>query len=128
VVEYPDPAGAGPVRGGRVVPVYALTGGRTRSGAGRDMPVETLVTATSAGGRVNDLQLEYHTTVELAARPISIVEIGAALGVPVGVARVLVSDLVDAGHLAVHLPPQTVGGGGPAPQILERLLEGLRAR
>jgi len=127
-VEYPDPAGAGPVRGGRVVPVYALTGGRTRSAAGRDMPVETLVTVTSAGGRADDLQLEYHTTVELAVRPISIVEIGAALGVPVGVARVLVSDLVDAGHLAVHLPPQTVAGGGPGPQILERLLEGLRAR
>ena len=113
-MEYPDPAGAGPVRGGRVVPVYALTGGRTRSGAGRDMPVETLVTATSAAGRANDLQLEYQTTVELAARPISIVEIGAALGVPVGVARVLVSDLVDAGHLGGA--PATADGGRRRPR------------
>jgi hypothetical protein len=109
-----------------VVPVYALTGGRTRSSTGAELPVETLVTVTPAGHRADELHLEYRATVQLAARPISVVEIGAALQVPVGVARVLVSDLVDAGYLAVHLPPST--DGGPAPEILERLLEGLRAR
>ena len=56
----------------------------------------------------------------------SIVEISAVLQVPVGVARVIVSDLVDAGYLDVHLPPTT--GHGPTPAVLERLLEGLRAR
>ena len=110
-----------------MVPVYALTGGRTRSTVGEDMPVETLVTATEAGVFAADLQLEYRSTVELAATPVSIVEIGATLGVPVGVARVLVSDLVNAKYLVVHLPPST-NGGGPAPEILERLLDGLRAR
>ena len=111
--------------GGRVVPVYALTRGRTRSVQGRDMPVETLVTVAGnadSGG----LEPEYRTTVELAAQPVSIAEVGAALGVPIGVARVVVSDLVDAGHLEVHLPPS--GEGGPSPAVLERLLEGLRAR
>jgi hypothetical protein len=127
VAVFDASGGADRVQGGRVVPVYALTGGRTRSGRGSEMPVETLVTVTPAGGRAGDLRLEYRATVELAARPISIVEIGAALSVPVGVARVLVSDLVDAGYLAVHLPPAT-SGGGPTPEILERLLEGLRAR
>ncbi len=127
MAEFDDYGGADQMQGGRVVPVYAVTGGRTRSSRGPDMPVETLVTATSAGGRAGDLRLEYRATVELAERPISIVEIGAMLGVPVGVARVLVSDLVDAGYLAVHLPPSS-SGGGPAPEILERLLEGLRAR
>jgi hypothetical protein len=106
--------------------VYALTGGRTRSSTGSELPVETLVTVTPTGHRAEELHLEYRATVELAARPISVVEIGAALRVPVGVARVLVSDLVDAGYLAVHLPPSA--DGGPAPEILERLLEGLRAR
>jgi hypothetical protein len=49
--------------------------------------------------------------------------------VPVGVARVLVSDLVNAKYLVVHLPPSsTTAGGGPTPEILERLLDGLRAR
>lgn len=123
-----DADGRGTQDGGRVVPVYALTGGRTRS-TGRDMPVETLVTATTAGVFAPDLQLEYRAVVELAATPISIVEIGASLGVPVGVARVLVSDLVNAQYLVVRLPPEpTTTGGGLAPAILERLLDGLRAR
>ena len=42
---------------------------------------------TEAGEFAADLQLEYRATVELAATPVSIVEIGASLGVPVGVAR-----------------------------------------
>ena len=122
------PDGSEP-RGGRVVPVYAVTGGRTRANDGPDMPVEALVTTTEAGVFATDLQLEYRVTVELAATPVSIVEIGASLGVPVGVARVLVSDLVNAKYLVVHLPPvPTTADGGPAPEILERLLEGLRAR
>ena len=126
-----DPSGrhTAALQGGRVVPVYALTGGRTRSSAGPDMPVETLVTVTASGIRATELHLEYRTTVDMAARPISIVEIGAALRVPVGVARVLVSDLVDAGYLEVHLPPSaSTNGDGPGPAVLERLLEGLRAR
>ena len=115
--------------GGRVVPVYALTGGRTRAVEGPDMPVEALVTVTEAGVYATDLQLEYRLAVELAATPISIVEIGASLGIPVGVARVLVSDLVNARYLVVHLPPASITtDGGPPPEILERLLDGLRAR
>nr|WP_239028973.1 DUF742 domain-containing protein [Pseudonocardia acidicola] len=91
------------------------------------MPVEALVTRTGAAGRA-DLQLEYHAVVELAARPISVIEIGATLRVPVGVARVLVGDLTEAGYLAVHLPPSASSNGRPDPEILERLLDGLRAR
>jgi hypothetical protein len=113
-------------RAGRVVPVYAVTGGRTRS-AGKELPVEALVTVTHSGRHAADLQLEYRTILGLAAAPVSLVEIGAALQVPVGVARVLVGDLADAGYVAVHLP-QVGGDGAPGPEILERLLEGLRAR
>jgi hypothetical protein len=112
--------------GGRVVPVYALTGGRTRATDGSQIPLETLVTVTSSGSYAGDLQLEYSETIRLAARPVSVVEISALLRVPAGVARVIVSDLVAAGFLEIHLPP--TGGDGPPPAVLERLLEGLRAR
>lgn len=110
---------------GRVVPVYAVTGGRTRS-AGRDLPVESLVTATDRWS--DDLQQEYRVILDLAGRPVSLVEIGAELGVPVGVARVLVSDLADSGYLVVHAPPPSTAAGSPPPEILTRLLEGLRVR
>jgi hypothetical protein len=112
-------------RDGRVVPVFAVTGGRTRS-AGRDLPLESLVTATDhwAGG----LQKEYRVIVDMAAAPVSLMEIGAALHVPVGVARVLVGDLAEAGYLVVHAPAPVDAAGRPTPAVLTRLLDGLRAR
>src|SRR6266542_193434 len=61
-------------------------------------------------------------------RPMSVAEIGVALGVPVGVARVLVSDLADAGYLKVHAPRRDGRDGRPGQAVLERLLDGLRAR
>jgi hypothetical protein len=112
----------------RVVPVYAFTGGRTRA-AGQELPLEAVVTATGlapAGGA--SLQMESRAIVEMCARPKSLAEIGAALGVPVGVARVLVGDLANGGHLDVHLPRAADGDGGPGHVILGRLLDGLRSR
>ena len=112
----------------RVVPVYAFTGGRTRA-AGQDLPLEAVVTATgpslASGGA---LQMESRAIVEMCARPKSLAEIGAALRVPVGVARVLVGDLANGGYLDVHLPQTTDRDGGPGHVILGRLLDGLRSR
>ena len=54
-------------------------------------------------------------------------EARAARGVPVGVARVLVGDLADSGHVVLHAPPTCIDGH-PNTEILTRLLEGLRAR
>jgi hypothetical protein len=113
--------------GGRVVPAYALTRGRTRS-VGPDLPLETLVTATEPGlNRPSVLQAERRIIVELCAGPMSVAEIAAHLRIPVGVARVLVSDLASGGYLTVHLPQHT-GDDRPGVDILERLLDGLRAR
>ena len=108
----------------RVVPVYAFTGGRTRA-AGQELPLEATGLAPAAGV---SLQMESRAIVELCARPKSVAEIGAALRVPVGVARVLVGDLANGGYLDVHLPRTADGDGGPAPAILGRLLDGLRSR
>lgn len=108
-----------------MVPVFAVTGGRTRS-AGLELPVESMVSATDRWA--GDLQKEYRVIMDLAARPVALVEVGAELSIPVGVARVLVSDLAEAGYLVVHAPPPSTADGNPTPEILHRLLEGLRAR
>jgi Protein of unknown function (DUF742) len=112
----------------RVVPVYAFTRGRTRA-AGQDLPLEAVVTATglslTAGAA---LQMESRAIVEMCAHPKSLAEIGAALKVPVGVARVLVGDLANGGYLEVHLPRSAAGDGGPGHALLGRLLDGLRSR
>ena len=112
----------------RVVPVYAVTGGRTRA-AGQELPLEAVAVATGvAAASAASLQTESRAIVELCARPRSLVEIGAALRVPVGVARVLVGDLVNGGYLEVHLLRTADGDGGPGHVILGRLLDGLRSR
>jgi hypothetical protein len=112
----------------RVVPVYAVTRGRTRA-AGQELPLEAVVTATGRSFTSGpSLQMESRAIVEMCARPKSLAEIGAALQVPVGVARVLVGDLANGGYLHVHLPRTTDGDGGPGHVILGRLLDGLRSR
>jgi hypothetical protein len=114
---------------GRVVPAYALTRKRTRP-TGRELPLEAVVTVAPDGvaQHLKPLQMESQAIVEMCARPRALAEIGAALQVPVGVARVLVSDLVNTGHLLAHLPQSGPDGTSPSPLILERLLYGLRSR
>ena len=111
---------------GRVVPVYAVTGGRTRS-ASVELPMESLVAATDWTPWPG-MQTEYRAILEMADRPVSLVEIGSALQIPVGVARVLDSDLAGTGYVAVYEPEPTGDDGRPHPVLLGRLLEGLRAR
>lgn len=107
----------------RVVPAYAIAGGRTRS-VGRDLPIETMVTTTSQGiAEVVDLQFERRDVVLLCRKPQSVAEVAARLRLPLGVARVLVSDLAASGHLTAHVPEFD----RPDRAILERLLDGLRA-
>ena len=111
---------------GRVVPAYALTRGRTRS-TGVELPLEAMVSITDFGReRRPSLQVERRTILDLCGAPTSVVEVAAHLNVPIGVARVLLGDLAASGHVAVHLPAQ--GDERPDAEILERLLEGLRAR
>jgi hypothetical protein len=110
----------------RVVPIYALTRGRTRS-LGRDLPWETLVTTTTAGAAsLPRLQFERAHIIDLSRHPVSVAEVAAELQVPLGVARVLVSDLYSDGFLAVHLP-RFGESGRPDSETLERLLAGLKA-
>ena len=114
--------------GDRVVPVYAVTGGRTRA-AGQELPLEAVVTVTGQSlAPGTSLHMESRAIVEMCARPKSLAEIGAALRVPVGVARVLVGDLANGGYLEVHLPRTADGDGGPGHALLGRLLDGLRSR
>ena len=124
---HPDePGPRRPDSAGRVVPAYALTRGRTRARGG-DLPLEALATVTAAGWeRQANMPRERRKILDLCGQPTSVAEVAAHLGVPVGVARVLVGDLAANGHLAIHLPRQTEGR--PDAAILERLLEGLRAR
>lgn len=122
-----DPGRRASAPDSRIVPVYALTRGRTRS-LGEDLPWEALVATTGAGvAALSRLRFEQAHIVEFCRNPVSIAEVAADLGVPIGVARVLVSDLRSEGLLVIHTPVLDAAGR-PGPEILERLLLGLRER
>jgi hypothetical protein len=67
---------------------------------------------------------EHRDIVALCERPLAIAEIAARLGLHLSVARVLASDLITAGYLAVRRPD--VGLHQDA-QIIERVIRGLQA-
>lgn len=76
----------------RLVRPFLVTGGRTRPV--RDgLRIETMVHATPAA-MYAPLEFELRHIVEFCQTPRSIAEIAATLGMPLGVARVLVADLV----------------------------------
>ncbi|MET9960993.1 DUF742 domain-containing protein [Streptomyces sp. NPDC006326] len=133
-----------PIRGAdrrpaRVRP-YSLTGGRTRFS--QVLHVETFVAALdakasrpqlpggtegesdgSADGR-SDRMPEMPAIVEVCRRMRTIAEIAALLKLPLGVVRVLVSDLADQGRVRVYGTGH--GPGRPERALLERVLSGLR--
>ena len=66
----------------RVVPVYALTGGRTRA-TSADLAIETLVSSTRAGlDSLRDLRFEHARIVEVCRTPVSVAEVLVLLGYP----------------------------------------------
>ena len=105
---------------------YVLTSGRTRSRL--RLAVETLV-STSRNGATRGLDWatgnEQRTVIELCVEPRSVAEVAALLAVPLGVARVLLSDLAEQGAIVVHdvgIPDD----GPPELALMQRVLAGLR--
>jgi hypothetical protein len=109
---------------GRLVRPYTLTGGRTRP-SHDDLELEALVSTTSLG-ESTDLSLSYEQqSIAMLCRDVlSVAEVSARLDLPLGVARVLVSDMADEGLVLVHRPASP--GDRPDLALLERVLYGLR--
>ncbi|MEU6853497.1 DUF742 domain-containing protein [Actinacidiphila alni] len=113
-----------PTPSGLVRP-YAMTGGRTRPRY--QLAIEALVSTTADPERLRG-QLPEHQRICLLCREIkSIAEISALLSIPLGVVRILVADLAEAGLVQIHQPGGDESAGGqPAVTLLERVLSGLR--
>jgi Protein of unknown function (DUF742) len=103
---------------------YALTDGRTESSRA-DLAVEDLVRAVpDAAAGASRLSLEHQSITRLCGEVHSVAEIAAHLAFPLGVARILVSDLADRGVVVVHRAPERDGPAGVA--LLEQVLQGLQ--
>jgi hypothetical protein len=80
---------------------FVITGGRTRA-ADTSLRMETMV--QTVGKPRDDLSFEKARIVDECYEPTSIAEIAAGIGVPLGVAMVIVGDLVDDGCLETTNP------------------------
>ncbi|WP_214401158.1 DUF742 domain-containing protein [Pseudonocardia lacus] len=122
--DFDDDADAVPL-----VRPYSRTGGRTR--ANIELAIETLISTTDAGrARVAHMDGAHQPIAELCLQSRSVAEVSALLRIPLGVARVLVSDMVGMGLVVVHQTTSSADAdpaGRPSFNLMERVLAGLRA-
>ncbi len=112
----------------RTVRPYTVTGGRTRAG-GAELALEALVRAVPGqAARASGLGLERRRILELTAeRILSVAELSAHVGEPLGVVRVLVADLSAEGAVVVHGGRAATKAAATDLQVLRGVLDGISA-
>ncbi len=106
---------------GRLIRPYAMTGGRTDIDS--IISLETQIqSSTRASQHLGAYRWEAAKVVDLVQSPMALIEIAARLEIPIGVARVLVADLVADGAVVLHMPAKTQSFAS----LLERVLDGVR--
>ncbi len=118
--DYEDEPDSGPL-----IRPFAMTGGRTRPRY--ELALEALVSADVDPQRLATLLPEHQRICTLCTEVKSVAEVSALLSLPLGVARILVADLAEAGLVAIHQPASGgESGNQPDVTLLERVLSGLR--
>ncbi len=107
---------------GPVVPAYALTRGRTEPSS---PAIDLVAVITTAGGIAppSGLNPEHLIILHLCTRPTALVDVAAELDLPIGVVRVLVSDLHEQELVTVRTPISRRSNE----RILREVINGLRA-
>jgi len=115
-----------PSREASLVRPYTLTAGRARTDV--DLPLEAPIQTLQAGlahrWPPNDARGKI---IQLCVKSPSVAEISARLDLPVGVARVLVGDLVLSGYVRVHRTLTEHSTRDERHELIGRTLRGLRA-
>ncbi len=105
---------------------YTLTSGRT--GTNVDLPLEAPIQTLQAGlahrWPADDTR---GMITQICVNSPSVAEISARLDLPLGVARVLVGDLVTAGYLRVHRTLTERSTRDERHELIGRTLRGLKA-
>jgi hypothetical protein len=106
---------------------YSWTEGRTEPSV--KLAVEARVRSTPRGLAMPHRRVSPAWTVtQLCHQPRSVAEVAALLSLPLGVARVLVADLVDGGFVVVEGTLTDSADTGERRRLIERVLSGLRAQ
>ena len=106
---------------------YAVTGGRTRTTTNEPLPLEALVQSLRGHDEIG-LTPERRKILELTRdQYLSVAELSAHIKLPVGIMRVLVSDLSDSGNVRIHGAGAFSSTTAPATSlsVLESVLNGI---
>ncbi|MER7400636.1 MULTISPECIES: DUF742 domain-containing protein [Streptomyces] len=103
--------------------LYTVTGGRSRA-AGSRFDLVTLIVAECEPAP--GMQSEHVRILELARRPTAVVELSAALRLPVSVVRILLTDLLDTGRITARHPRTAARAELPEPDLLKEVLDALQ--
>ncbi len=121
-----EPASRAPADQPNLVRPYTLTAGRTDSRV--NLPLEALIESVVSDKPQrwpgNDVRAQI---CALCATSPSVAEIGAHLSLPIGVARVLIGDLVSSEHLRVRATLSDRSTICERRELIGRTLRGLRA-
>ena len=105
---------------------YSRTGGRTKPV--RDLDLEALVVTTTRAtdpATAHLLSHDHSAVIDLCKDTVSVAEIAARMGLPLGVARVIIADMLQLG-LAEVLGTSATEGDERDPTFLRRVLSGLQ--
>lgn len=111
-----------------IVRPYAVTGGRTEPADGEVLDLIAIVVDSGHPAEPADqlgLSPEHRRILNLCQHPATVADVASDTGLPVGVIRVLLADLIQQGRIKV-LPGQRAGEK-PSAQLLREVLHGLRA-
>ncbi|WP_194820066.1 DUF742 domain-containing protein [Nocardia sp. XZ_19_385] len=109
--------------------LYTLTGGRSKPDSDSFDLVTLVVTESDPSP---GMQSEHVAILRMCTAPTAVVEIAAELRLPVGIATILLSDLLDMGKITVRHPQSVPSSPGapwtslPDASTLEKVLVGLR--
>jgi hypothetical protein len=110
---------------GPVVRLYAMTSGRART-VGVDFDLMSAVQASATARPEPSLSPEQQLLLRLCRhRPQTLADIASESDLPVGVVRVLLGDLLSAGHVHISRPVRPTQL--PDQRILREVIDGLRA-
>jgi len=108
-------------RSARFVRPYTLTAGRTESRV--DLPMEAVLIREEAGSPPSGIS---GRILEVCDQQ-SVAEVSALVTMPIGVVRVLLGDLVEAGYVRVQATLTDDASHDERRALIERTLRGLRA-
>jgi len=104
---------------------YTVTGGRTRPRGARDFALLDVVARSPKQDDRSCVNPECARILDLCLIPITVAELASAVGLPLGVVRVLLDDLVDEG--LIDIAAMASRGLVTDRGLLQRVLNGLHA-